>query len=169
MVDDGGDGNGYDHADWLNPRLSGPHGETNLTQIQWRSAKAGWNSVNLNRSVAGGPLNVDGHDYADGIGTHATSIIEYDLPLGYARFTTRAGLDRSGVSPSNIGATVHFLVFTNSPLFTPAAVNFQLDLKQFGLSGSHRVRDLWLRQDLGRKAQVSADVPPHGCVLLKVN
>ena len=74
VVDDGGDGNGYDHADWLNPRLSGPEGETNLTQIKWRSATAGWNAVNLNRSVAGGPLNVAGQDYADGIGTHATAI-----------------------------------------------------------------------------------------------
>ena len=24
VVDDGGDGNGYDHADWISPRLSGP-------------------------------------------------------------------------------------------------------------------------------------------------
>ena len=45
VVDDGGDGNGYDHADWLNPRLSGPRGETNLSQIKWRSATAGWNAV----------------------------------------------------------------------------------------------------------------------------
>jgi alpha-galactosidase len=169
VVDDGGDGNGYDHADWLNPRLSGPSGMTNLTDVKWRSATAGWNSVNLNRSVAGGPLNVDGHDYANGIGTHATSIIEYDLPAGYTHFKTRAGLDRSGVLPSSNGATVHFLVFTNSPLFPPAIVKFHLDLNQIGLSGRPHVRDLWLRQDLGRKKEISADIPPHGCLLLKVN
>ncbi len=168
VVDDGGDGNGYDHADWLNPCLSGPDGGTNLTQIPWRSAQAGWNAVNLNRSVAGGALIVGGHDYASGIGTHATSVIEYDLPPGYTRFRTKAGLDQSGLLPSNIGATVHFMVFTNSPLFAPATVNFQLDLKQLGLSGSHRVRDLWLRRDLGRRKQLSTEIPSHGCVLLKV-
>jgi hypothetical protein len=31
------------------------------------------------------------------------------------------------------------------------------------------VRDLWLRQDLGRQKNFTADLPPHGCVLLKVN
>ena len=169
VVDDGGDGNGYDHADWLNPRLSGPQGQTNLTQIKWCSATAGWNSVNLNRSVTGAPLDVDGRDYADGIGTHATSVIEYDLPPGYTRFLTRAGLDRSGVSPSTIGATVHLLVFTRDPRPVLAAANVSLDWQQLGLSGRHRVRDLWLRQDLGRMKKISAEIPPHGCLLLKVN
>jgi len=169
VVDDGGDGNGYDHADWLNPRLSGPDEETNLTHIKWRSATAGWNAVNLNRSVAGGPLNVAGQDYADGIGTHATSLIEYDLPPGYARFTTRAGLDRSGVLPSTVGATVHFMVFTRNPQVATTAVKVSLDWQQLGLPGRHRVRDLWLRQDLGWLNKLSATIPPHGCLLLKVD
>ena len=168
VVDDGGDGNGYDHADWLKPRLSGPQGETNLTQINWCSATAGWNSVNLNRSVTGDPLEVDGRDYAEGIGTHATSLIEYDLPPGYTHFTTRAGLDRSGVSPSTIGATVHFLVFTRDPHVVPADAKVSFDWQQLGLSGQHRVRDLWLREDLGLMNGVSATIPPHGCLLLKV-
>jgi hypothetical protein len=168
IVDDGGDGNGYDHADWLNPLLSGPNGETNLTQIQWRSAAAGWNSVNLNRSVAGSPLNVDGHEYTNGIGTHATSVIEYDLPPGYTRFATRAGLDRSGVTQSNIGATVHFLVFTSDPHFANGPADVDLDFSEIGLPGRHEVRDLWLRQDLGRMKKVSSEIPPHGCLFLKV-
>jgi len=169
VVDDGGDGNGYDHADWLNPRLFGSNGETNLVRIKWHSASAGWNSVNLNRSVSGESLNVGGQDYADGIGTDSPSIIEYDLPPGYARFTTRAGLDRSGVNPSNIGATVHFLVFTSDPRVVTSAVKVSLNWQQLGLSGRHQVRDLWLRQDLGRMKKISAEIPPHGCLFLKVN
>jgi len=168
VVDDGGDGNGYDHADWISPRLSGPNGETNLTRVEWTSASAGWNSVNLNRSVAGGPLNVDGHDYPEGIGTHATSIIEYALPAGYTRFITRAGLDRSGVTPSTVGATVHFLVFTQDPRVPVVAAQVDLDWPELGLSGQHRVRDLWLHQDLGGVKKLHATVPPHGSLLLKV-
>jgi hypothetical protein len=169
VVDDGGDGNGYDHADWLNPRLSGPRGETNLSQIKWSAAKAEWNAVFVNKSVAGGPLDVGGNDYADGIGTHATSVIEYDLPPGYTRFLTRAGLDRSGVSPSTVGATVHFLVFTRDPQVATTAANVSLDWQQLGLSGQHRVRDLWLHQDLGRMQKVNSTIPPHGCLLLRVD
>jgi hypothetical protein len=169
VVDDGGDGNGYDHADWLNPRLSGSRGETNLSQIKWSTATAGWNAVLVNKSVTGGPLNVGGKDYADGIGTHATSVIEYDLPPGYRRFLTRAGLDCSGVSPSTVGATVHFLVFTRDPQVTGAPAKVNLDWQQLGLSGRHRVRDLWLHQDLGRMNKFSATIPPHGCLLLKVD
>ena len=169
VVDDGGDGNGYDHADWLNPRLSGSRGETNLSQIKWSAATAGWNAVLVNKSVTGGPLNVGGKDYADGIGTHATSVIEYDLPPGYTRFLTRAGLDCSGVSPSTVGATVHFLVFTRDPQVTGAPAKVNLDWQQLGLSGRHRVRDLWLHQDLGRMNKFSATIPPHGCLLLKVD
>ena len=169
VVYDGGDGTGYDHADWLNPQLSSPSGETSLTRLKWVTARAEGDAVYLNRSVAGGPLDVAGVDYLDGIGTHANSVIEYDLPPGCTRFKTRAGVDHSGVTPSNIGGTVHFMVFTNNPLFTSAVVNFQLDLKQLGLSGRHRVRDLWLRQDLGRMKELSAEIPPHGCMFLKVN
>ncbi len=169
VVDDGGDGFDCDHADWLNPRLSGPGGATNLTQIRWRSATAGWGKTMLNQSVAGSPLNVGGQDYADGIGTHSTSIIEYVLPPGYARFTARAGLDRSGVSQSGSGASVHFLVFTRDPRGAIPSGSVTLNFRQLGLTGARQVRDLWLRQDLGRMKSYTAELPPHGCVLLRVN
>jgi alpha-galactosidase len=38
-----------------------------------------------------------------------------------------------------------------------------------GLTGSQKVRDIWLHKDLGTiNDSYSVDVPPHGCVLLKV-
>ena len=168
VVDDGGDGSGYDHADWLNPRLSGPNGETNLTQIPWTSASTGYGTVVVDRSIGGSPLIVDGQAYTNGIGTHAASVIEYTLPPGYTRFTARAGVDRSGISMSPIGATVHFLVFTSEPRFPALGASIQLDWKQAGLGGARQVRDLWLHRDLGRMKQFHSDLPPHGCLLLKV-
>jgi alpha-galactosidase len=45
------------------------------------------------------------------------------------------------------------------------AVN--LDWKQLGLA-TPQVRDLWLRQDLGQTENFTAELPPHGCVLLRV-
>jgi len=39
-----------------------------------------------------------------------------------------------------------------------------------GLKGPQRVRNLWLRKEIGRfKGSFTATVPPHGCVLVKLN
>lgn len=38
-----------------------------------------------------------------------------------------------------------------------------------GFSTTPQVRDLWLRQDLPRQPNFSAEIPRHGCVLLKVS
>jgi hypothetical protein len=37
-----------------------------------------------------------------------------------------------------------------------------------GLRAKPAVRDLWLRKDLARQKNFTAELPPHGCVLLKV-
>ena len=37
-----------------------------------------------------------------------------------------------------------------------------------GYSSAPLVRDLWLRSDLGRQQNFTTELPPHGCVLLKI-
>jgi alpha-galactosidase len=37
-----------------------------------------------------------------------------------------------------------------------------------GLASKPAVRDLWLRKDLGKQKDFTAELPPHGCVLLKM-
>jgi len=56
-------------------------------------------------------------------------------------------------------------------IFNRANTNATVNLvwKDLGLRASPAVRDLWLRKDLGRAKNFSAELPPHGCVLLKVN
>jgi alpha-galactosidase len=51
---------------------------------------------------------------------------------------------------------------TNQP------VKVDVRWKQIGLSSRQYVRDLWLRKDLGHTKEFAAELPPHGCVLLKV-
>ena len=102
VVDDGGDGYVCDHADWIEPKLRVRKAKK-LTSLKWISATCGWGKVAVGRSASGKQLIVDGKTFADGIGTHAQSIIEYDLPAGYTRFTARGGLDQGGVS-QKIGA-----------------------------------------------------------------
>jgi hypothetical protein len=50
---------------------------------------------------------------------------------------------------------------------TDEPMKAELDWKQLGWKHP-RVRDLWLRKDLGEQKEFTADLPPHGCVLLKV-
>ena len=50
---------------------------------------------------------------------------------------------------------------------TLASVN--LAWKNLGLRERPAVRDLWLRKDLGRAKNFTAEIPPHGCVLLRAN
>ncbi len=49
---------------------------------------------------------------------------------------------------------------------TTARVNYRWHY--LGFSGQPEVRDLWLRQDLGRQQNFTAELPPHGCILLKI-
>ncbi len=49
------------------------------------------------------------------------------------------------------------------------AVPVNLVWHDLGLRSKPAVRDLWLRIDLGRAKNFTAEIPPHGCVLLQVD
>ena len=48
----------------------------------------------------------------------------------------------------------------------PVKVNFSW--RNLGFMTAPQVRDLWLRKDLGQQETLTAELPPHGCVLLGV-
>jgi alpha-galactosidase len=171
VVTDGGNGNDWDHADWIEPKLIGKKGTLNLTDIKWLNASAGWGSPSINQSVGGNPLIVDNKKYANGIGTHAVSIIEYDIPEGYDTFSALAGLDKECVDHTE-GATVEFHVFNRYPTGTPPrdSIEVSVNLKEIGLKGTCKVRDLWAKNDLGKfENEISLYVKRHGAKLLKIN
>jgi len=47
-------------------------------------------------------------------------------------------------------------------------LNAQFEWKQLGLSSRPKVRDLWLHKDLDRSKTFTFELPPHGCLLLKL-
>jgi hypothetical protein len=49
-----------------------------------------------------------------------------------------------------------------------AAAPVNLVWRDLDLHAKPDVRDLWLRKDLGRQTNFAAELPPHGCVLLRV-
>jgi beta-galactosidase len=177
VVTDGGDSHHWDHADWIEPKLiwmnpsgTGKNDSLQLTGIKWLNASAGWGSATVNKSVGGNKLIVDNKVYADGIGTHSNSIIEYDLPEGYDIFSAIAGLDKECINHPE-GATVKFHVFTQYPTGEPPADSIKIPIKfeQLGFNGTCTVRDLWDKKDIGVYTnEISLYVRQHGTKLLRI-
>ncbi len=117
VVTDAGDGNSCDHTDWVNPTLVTADGEISLLDLQWTTAKATYGNINRNQNVQGQPIRIGGKSYENGLGTHASSLIAYDLPDGVTRFRGIAGLDNSGTDQGGCGqnATVQFRLYTSMP------------------------------------------------------
>lgn len=113
-------------------------------------SKSRLGKARLNKSVSGNDLTVNGKKYAAGIGTHASSVIEYDLPEGCTRFTATAGLDNAGLV-QNAGSTVKFLVFTKDPSGPLPADSAQVpvQLKALGFNGACVIKDLWTGKQAG--------------------
>ncbi len=170
VVTDGGDGNAWDHANWLEPKLSGRKGTLNLTDLQWKKANAGWGEIQINKSIGETSLNVENENYTNGIGTHSNSIIEYDIPEGYDTFTAKVGLDKNCISHSE-GATVKFHLFTQYPTGQKPSesLNMKLDFKKIGLQGNCEVIDIWTGNSLGIfKDDITLNIKNHGSRLISI-
>ncbi len=113
VAGDAGDGFGCDWADWIEPRVTGDFGEKKLTELKWDAASAEWGQVQVGKSAGGSPLKVAGQAIAEGIGTHANSVIEFTLPAGAKKFTARAGIDEGGAKQG--ASTVQFMVYKEKP------------------------------------------------------
>jgi putative membrane-bound dehydrogenase-like protein len=126
VVTDGGNGFACDWADWVEPRLIDESGnKTKLTSIRWKSATSGFGQVGINKNCDGKPLRVAGNLVEFGMGTHANSIISYQLPNGhkYVKLSTIVGLDDGGTDQGNCGniSSAQFHIFTEKPKFVAVA------------------------------------------------
>jgi hypothetical protein len=171
VVSEADNGNNWDHADWIEPKLTGPKGELDLTSLNWIKATAGWGEPAKNKSVACNILNVENHDYQNGIGTHAASIIEFDIPEGYNRFLAKAGLDKECIEHPE-GASVKFLVYTQNPSGPPPpdSVKVPVKFEQLGLHGSCTIIDLWSNRNLGNfNDEFAPFIRNHGAGLYRIS
>ncbi len=115
VVSDAGNGYGCDWADWAEPRIVTAAGEQKLTDLKWKSATTGWGEARVNQNCEGGPLKINGQEVAYGIGTHANSVIHFELPAGAERFLATAGLDDGGTRQGGNQSSVRFLVYLEQP------------------------------------------------------
>ena len=138
---------------------------------KWIKATAGWGEPSIDKSVGSNKLNIDGKDYQNGIGTHAPSVIEFDIPEGYDSFSTKAGLDRECIQHSE-GASVRFLVFTQDPAGSriPDSLKVPVKLEQLGLHGSFNIKDLWNNKNLGNfNDEFAPFIKNHGAGLYRIS
>ncbi|MEX0791924.1 MAG: PVC-type heme-binding CxxCH protein [Pirellulaceae bacterium] len=116
VVSDGDDGYSADWAAWIEPRLVGPEGEKKLTELKWKAVQSDWGETHIDRNAAGRGLRVAGEPVKYGIGTHANSVITYDLPPGYTHFKAHGGIDNGGSDQfKGEASSIRFHVFTQDP------------------------------------------------------
>jgi alpha-galactosidase len=161
FVKDGGNGFEYDHAAWVSPVLRGPKGVLKLTELKWVHAESGWGEARVDRTCEDKPLTVNG-TAVTGIGTHATSVITYDLPEGYDTFTA------TGVV-TNQGSVVFGVMVDRGDNATTALSEVKVDFATIGITGDARVRDVWTQQDLGVfRSEFARKLPLHGAGLYRI-
>jgi len=163
FVNDGGNGNDWDHVAWVDPVLHGPKGDLKLTDLKWINATSGYGDVKIDRTCEGRPLIVDGKPVT-GIGAHAKSVIIYELPEGYESFTAK------GVVLKETGSVVFGVLVDNGTIDLPEVSQVKVDFKSIGIKGKAKVRDLWSHNDLGVfKKEFSRELMQHGAGLYRVS
>jgi hypothetical protein len=50
----------------------------------------------------------------------------------------------------------------------PSPLTIDFAWRDLGFTTAPRVRDVWTQTDLGRQPNLTADLPPHGCILVRV-
>lgn len=114
VVDDAGNYS-HDWADWIDPKIISPEGELSLVKLKWKKATQQWGQTRVGKNVGGGDLKLNGKILTNGIGTHANSVIEYDLPNGsFTEFRALGIIDDGGVQGTD-RSSVQFLVYTKLP------------------------------------------------------
>lgn len=117
LVTDLGDNNS-DWADWIEPTLVMADGSTRpLTSLKWKSGATGWGQLLVGKNTNGGALTVAGKTYKDGIGTHAPSLVSYELPAGVVGFRAKVAIDDGGAlrDGNTTVSSIRFLVFGAKP------------------------------------------------------
>ena len=130
--------------------------------------------MNKERGLQNNTVLGIGEDYKGNIWLcldNGISIIEFDIPEGYNRFTAKAGLDKECIEHTE-GASVKFLVFTKDPAGPlPAdSIKVPIKLEQLGLYASCTIKDLWSGKNLGVFTdEFSPVIKRHGAKLYRLS
>ena len=91
---------------------------TKLSELKWDSAQSGWGQPAKGVSCGGEKLSIAGVEFEEGIGTHANSVIHFELPSDHqwVTFKAIAGIDDGGANQGGGSrASVRFSVLVEAP------------------------------------------------------
>jgi len=96
-----------------------------LTEIDLKSMSSGWGTAHINESVTESTLSINGTEYNNGIGTHATSTFLLDLHGEALWFEAVVGVDDN----SSDKASIRFYVIGDGNIL------WQSSLMKYGMDG----------------------------------
>jgi hypothetical protein len=181
VVDDAGDGNNYDHGDWINPRVVLADGtETRLNSHAVASKDltgSYYKYVNFNKNLEGGNLSVNGTKYTYGMSAHANAMVLFNIPTGAKRFKAFCGLDDAGRTQTGSTSSVRFFVYNYDPTKTQsttdsASETIPLNLPAVGIDKNTtcEIYDIWNKKTVGTFSGTSfaPAVNRHGCAFYRI-
>ncbi len=95
-----------------------PQGTVNLSSLPTTYAAQQWGTLHLNQSVLGNPLKLRGTTYSTGLGTHANSLIYYNMGANCTAFKATVGID----DDAGGSATAQFKVYADGSLLYDSGV-----------------------------------------------
>jgi hypothetical protein len=144
---------------WQAPRFVFRNGkERPLNEFPWTHAEAQWDSTAFKDGAGGKDLHAQ-----------AAAIVEFAIPAGATRFKATARFpERDGKSPSQV--RILSVVGTSANEDPRPGLPVEVALADLGLAGEVRIRDLWMRADLGTaQGTFSPVVPFHGARLFRLS
>jgi rhodanese-related sulfurtransferase len=78
---------------------------------EWISSTTGWGSINIDKSVDGNKLSLDGTTFSKGIGAHATSEIVMNIPEDSMKFLAVVGQDDEIVRDNPSVSDYYVMIF----------------------------------------------------------
>jgi hypothetical protein len=81
-------------------------GVQKLTELQYEKHHQDWGSFKVNQSIEGKKLTINGHEFGEGIATHANSETVYDIGAKFKSFHAGVGLDDESLCSEGVSVQV---------------------------------------------------------------
>ena len=119
VVDDAGNGNSYDHGDWINPRVvlsDNTEYELTSADVVRTYTNSYFNVVRWNTNVTNtANMAVGGTFYTKGFSTDANAMVLFNLPANAVTFKGFGAIDDTGRTQTGSTSSVKFMVFGGDP------------------------------------------------------
>lgn len=96
-----------------------------LTDLKYESHQQGWGSLQIDKSIEGNRMVIEGQPYNNGLGTHAPSTTTYNIDGKYSTFRTTVGLDDESLCSEGVIVEIEGdgQILASTPVFANGATH----------------------------------------------